>query len=72
MSRTRPFPGVAFTEAESRQHVAGMFLSFLRVEEILRGKNVSETFFMLAFWQDCLRDGKKKKERLVYPDQISH
>lgn len=45
LSRTRPFPGVAFTEAESRQHVAGMFLSFLRVEEILRGEKCKWNIF---------------------------
>lgn len=43
---------------------------FPSVEKIQREK-LSETFFMLAFWLRE-KERKKKKRRLVYPDQISH
>ncbi len=71
LSHTLPFLRVAFTKAQFQKHVAGIFLLFLSTENP-KGKNVSETFFMLAFWQDCLREREEKKGRLVYPDQISH
>lgn len=70
LSHALPFSSVTSTKPESQKHVPGMFFFFFSVKKILRGK-LNETFFTLAFWPDCLRDGGKKA-KLVYPDQISH